>query len=88
MTITSKFIAAGIAASMVISPIAAQANTRAGDSGSVYAGAVSQPGLGREADGENLVGVPGIIAAIIAGAGIIAAIIIIEDDDNQSPGGN
>lgn len=89
MKAVSRLAMTAAAASMAFAPIAAQANTRAGDSGAVYsASSVSQPGSGREASGESLVGVPGILAAIAAALIAAGIIIIIDDDDNQSPGAN
>lgn len=86
--IASRLALSAAAASMAFAPIAAQANTRAGDSSTIYSGAVAQPGTGRSVDGEELVGVPGILAIIFAAAAIAGIIIIIDDDDNQSPGAN
>ncbi|GMN01949.1 hypothetical protein [Erythrobacter sp. MTPC3] len=77
------------AATLAFAPIAAQANTRAGDSTTVYSqGAVSQPGTARSADGEDLAGTGigaliAIFATLIVTGGII---ILIDDDDDQSPG--
>lgn len=82
------------AASMALAPIAAQANTRAGDNGTIYStSSLSQPGLGRSANGSNLAnteadaGITPIILGLLGGVLVIAAIIIItDDDDDQSPG--
>lgn len=80
------------AAGLVFSPIAAQANTRAGDNGAIYSGsALSQPGLARGATGAALANndaedIAPIILGILGGALVIIAIIIIDDDDDQSPG--
>ncbi|QFT75987.1 hypothetical protein [Erythrobacter sp. THAF29] len=87
----SRIAMSAAAACMVVAPIAAQANTRAGDNGTIYSGnAVSQPGLGRDVSGENLVndgdGLAAILLAILGGAAVIVAIIIIDDEDDQSPG--
>ncbi|MFW5634110.1 MAG: hypothetical protein ACOCYR_04385 [Erythrobacter sp.] len=73
------------AAGLALSPIAAQANTRAGDSTATYSAPVSQPGMGRSAEGEKLVG-PGFIAAILAAAAAVGIILLLDDDDDQSPG--
>lgn len=82
-------------ACMVFAPIAAQAKTRAGDSGVVYSqSAISQPGMGRSVDGMNIAnpdedeaaGVLRVLLAIFGGAAVIAALISIDDEDDQSPG--
>lgn len=73
---------------MALSPIASSAATRASDNPNVYQMASSAPGIGRSAEGEELVA-PGILVAVLAGAAIIGGIVIIDgDDDNQSPGAN
>jgi hypothetical protein len=88
----ARAVMATAAAIMVIAPVAAQANTRAGDSASVYRVSASKPGVGRaaqgesnsdrEADGET------ILIALLATAAIIGGIIIAagSGDNNQSPG--
>lgn len=89
MKLASRLAMTVAAAGLAFAPIAAQANTRAGDSGAVYsASAVSQPGLGRDADGETLKGTSGILLILFAAAAIAGIIIIIDDEDNQSPGAN
>ncbi|MEM7665248.1 MAG: hypothetical protein AAF250_05280 [Pseudomonadota bacterium] len=88
-TFASRLAVTVAAASMAFAPIAAQANTRAGDSSTIYSGsAVSQPGVGRSDDGESLKGTGGIIIILLAAAAVAGIIIIIDDDDNQSPGAN
>lgn len=84
----SRVMMAAAAATMAMAPSAAQANTRAGDSGAVYSTSAAQPGLGRSAEGENLKGGLSIILALLASAAIIGGIILASDsDDNgQSPG--
>ncbi|MHA7820235.1 MAG: hypothetical protein ACX930_11365 [Erythrobacter sp.] len=86
--IVSRALVSAAAVSMAFAPIAAQANTRAGDNAPVYSSeTVSQPGLAREADGEEMRGGAGIILLILAAAAAIAGIVIIADgDDGQSPG--
>jgi hypothetical protein len=82
----NRMLLAATAASVALLPIAAQAGTRAGDSGSVYG--VSAPGLGRAATGEALESDEGIVLALI-GAGLVVGGIIFasdSDDDGQSPG--
>ena len=88
MKTISRALVTVAAAGMAFAPIAVQANTRAGDNTPVYtAEAASQPGLGREADGENVRGASGVILLILATAAAIAGIIIVADgDDGQSPG--
>jgi hypothetical protein len=81
-----RVILSAAAASLAVLPIAAQANTRAGDNGSVYN--VSAPGLGRSADGESAVGGTAIILALIAAGLIFGGIYFASesDDEGQSPG--
>lgn len=93
----SKFITrmmlTAAAASMAVLPVAAQANTRAGDNGVVYSSSSAKPGLGREANGEKLVGfgflplVIGTVGLVISGF-LVATEVIGEDSDgdDQSPG--
>lgn len=90
---TSRLIVTAAAASMAFTPIAVQANTRAGDSAPIYASnSASQPGLARDAEGESFVGRPGVLIALFAAAAAIGAIVLIADEDdedsdeNQSPG--
>ena len=82
----NRMLLAATAASMALLPIAAQASTRAGDSGSVYG--VSAPGLGRAATGEALESDEGIVLALIGGGLVIGGIIFASesDDEGQSPG--
>ncbi|KEO88638.1 hypothetical protein EH31_16920 [Erythrobacter longus] len=85
---TSKFITTAAAAGLAFAPIAVQANTRAADSAPVYTSAsAAQPGLGRSAEGEDVVGVPGVIIGIFAAAAVIGAITIAasEDDEDTDP---
>lgn len=86
MKTANRMLLAAAAASMAFMPIAAQANTRAGDGGSVYN--VSAPGLGRSADGESVEGGTAIILALLAAGLIIGGIIFATDseDEGQSPG--
>ena len=85
----SRLAVTAAAASMAFAPIAAQANTRAADSAPVYtAQSSAQPGLARDAEGEDLAGSPSIIIALLAAAAIIGGVVAISDneDDGQSPG--
>jgi len=87
MKTVNRIILSAAAASMAVLPVAAQANTRAGDSGAIYS--TSAPGLGRAAEGEEVGGGgTGIIIAILAAAAVIGGIIMAtdSDDDGQSPG--
>ncbi|WP_298470093.1 hypothetical protein [uncultured Erythrobacter sp.] len=89
MKFASRLAMTAAAAGLAFAPIAAQANTRAGDSSTFYSGsAVSQPGVGRSADGEELKGTSGILIILFGAAVIAGIIIIIDDEDNQSPGAN
>lgn len=92
-----KLMTALAATGLVLTPVAAHANTRAGDNAGFYTGSQSQPGLGRTAGGERVGGGAGeIIALILAGlwaAGIVVVAADVGDDDddddnNQSPGAN
>lgn len=88
--IASRLAVATAAASMVLTPIAAQANTRAGDNATIYSSsAVSQPGTARNASGEDLDGAffnERLLFALIALLATAGVIIIIDDEDDQSPG--
>jgi hypothetical protein len=83
----TRLMMAAAAASMAVMPIAAQANTRAGDSGAVYRVAAA-PGLARTAEGESARSGSSIILALFAAAAIIGGIILAttSDDNCQSPG--
>lgn len=88
--LTSILAVAGLS----LAPIAAQANTRAGDSSATYSSALSQPGQGRSVEGENASGAGNIIAMALLGLWASGIIIVAADinfggdDDNQSPGAN
>lgn len=86
MKTLNRAILSAAAASLAMLPIAAQANTRAGDSDSVYS--VSAPGLGRAAEGESAISGTAVVLALIA-LGLIAGGIYFaadSDDEGQSPG--
>lgn len=87
MKTVTRIAMAAAAASMALMPIAAQANTRAGDSASVYSVSAA-PGVGRAAEGEGARSGLSIVLALLAGAAIIGGIILASssDDDGQSPG--
>ena len=89
MTKTLSRLALGAAAAgLAITPIAAQANTRAGDSARTYtAAAESQPGIGRTAERQRVAGGADVFALILVGlwaAGV--AFAIADDGPDQSPG--
>lgn len=90
MKIVSRAILTAAAVSMAALPIAAQAKTRAGDSGSIYT--ASAPGLGRADEGEEFAAGFPLIVAIVVAATVVAAVATIvdnasEDDDEElSPG--
>ena len=84
----SRMMFAAAAASMAFAPIAAQAGTRASDSGAVYSTSSSLPGMGREEDGESIKSGLSIILALLAAGLIVTGIVFATDDDGegQSPG--
>ncbi|MEM8725666.1 MAG: hypothetical protein AAGE86_09115 [Pseudomonadota bacterium] len=92
--ITQKLTVALAATGLILAPVAAQANTRAGDSASIYTSAQVGPGAGRAAEGDGLGGEPGdIIGILLAGLWLTGIIVIVADfdgdnNDNQSPGAN
>lgn len=85
----SRLAVTAAAASMAFAPVAVQANTRAGDNAPVYASeTTAQPGLARDAEGEQARGTSGILIALLAAAAIIGGVIAVSDtsDNGQSPG--
>ena len=85
----SRVMISAAAAGMVFAPIAAQANTRAADNAPVYtAETEAQPGLAREAEGENMRGGASVVLLLLAAAAAVAGVIALAsgDDDGQSPG--
>ena len=92
----TRMMAATAALGLVAAPMVASANTRAGDSGSVYSTSNSMPGLGRAAAGEGqgeedagtgaylLFG--GAIIAAVTGILIATDVITFDNDDCASPG--
>ena len=83
----TRIVMTAAAASMALMPIAAQANTRAGDSGSVYSVSAA-PGVGRAAEGESISGVFSIILGLLGTAALISVAIFASssDGDGQSAG--
>lgn len=95
LTKTRTLIAAIAAASLVTMPMAAQANTRAGDNGRVYTASSVQPGAGVAAEGEDIAGgaaIGDIIAYVLVtiwftGLGFVVA-DASSDSEKQSAGAN
>lgn len=86
---TWKVIMTAAAAGLAFAPIAAQANTRAGDQAPVYTSSSSaQPGLGRSAEGEGVVGVPAILIGIFSAAAIVGGIAVASSEDSEDTGGS
>ncbi len=86
---TSQMIVALATAALAIVPVAAQANTRAGDSGAVYSAPVSQPGTARANDGETFAGGASVFALVLVAlwlSGIVLIAVDEDDEDRQSPG--
>ncbi|TRD11648.1 hypothetical protein FGU71_07065 [Erythrobacter insulae] len=91
--IATKFAVTVAAAGLALSPIAAQANTRAGDSGSIYGAEASSAGaiFGAVYDDDDEVAglwgrLSGVIAGLLAATVIIGVLSIADDSDDQSPG--
>ena len=82
----SRALFGAAAAGMVFAPIAAQANTRAADNAPVYSVSVAQPGMAREAEGENLRGGSTILLILAVAAAGFGIYTIIDSDDPASPG--
>ena len=89
MKFMSRAMVTAAATSMAFAPIAAQANTRAGDGGPVYTSTAAQPGMARNAKGEDVRGKGcSIILILLASAAAIGGIVIAfsNGDCDQSPG--
>ena len=70
LTSVKRLLLTAAAASMVLTPVAAQAKTRAGDSGAIYS-VEAAPGLGRDAEGEAARRV------FRFGAGLFATVVVM-----------
>lgn len=89
MKTMTRILAATAAMGVAFAPIAAQANTRAGDSGAVYSVSNSAPGLGRSDEGEAQAGgFPFLIVFVVVavGLGIYVSTDPDDDGDRVSPG--
>ena len=89
----SKVLLALSTASLTLSPIAAQAGTRASDTSTVYSAPASQPGMERNAEGERFEGLNAfhIFLFFYVAAWTTGFLIEVTDDDDeddifQSPG--
>lgn len=87
MNIVSRTLLSAGALGFALAPIAAQAGTRAGDSGVIYSAPVSAPGTGKAAKGENAAS-GGVLLLAVAAVGLIVAGIVVasSSDNDQSPG--
>lgn len=93
MTHMIRRMALGAAATgLAIAPIAAEANTRAGDSARTYSAPASAPasapGTGRTVEGSRIAGGADIVAFILVGLWATGVVFAVTDDDgpDQSPG--
>ena len=91
--LSSRLAAATAAASLALSPIAAHANTRAGDMATIYSphgDAASGLYLGGnhedDDDDDDRRGL--LLVALFGLAAIFGMVAVIGDDDDQSPPGN
>ena len=89
MNTLSRLICTFAAGGLAFIPVAAQANTRAGDNSTIYttpmavgSGIAASTGVEDE-DDENE-----FFVYLLAGSWATGIIFIIFEDDNQSPGGN
>lgn len=86
MKMFSKTLVSAAALSLAVLPVAAQAGTRAGDSGTSFAAATSAPGLGRDTKGEKVDGTGIVIGLLALGAVAAGIIIAATSGQDQSPG--
>ena len=88
----SRIAVATAAISMALSPVAAHANTRAGDSGVVIAmqsGTTSDPWIIGDDEGAGFwLDSRGVLAIVLGAFAITGMIVVVSDGDNQSPGAN
>lgn len=88
----TRLMAATAALGLVAAPIVAQANTRAGDRGTVYSTSNALPGLGRAASGEGQeegIGAGEVLLGLGAAGLIVAGAVVAANsgsDDDASPG--
>lgn len=81
----SRLALSAAAATMAFAPIAAQANTRAGDNGAIYAStAIAPPILDEEDDDDD--GIGAWIFGLLGAVGVMLVLVSIDDSDDQSPG--
>lgn len=84
----SRIMLAAAASSLAITPVVAQAGTRASQSAATYS--VSGPGKGRDAKGESLTPAFTIFLGILALGTIAATVAAVasgsSDDSGRSPG--
>jgi hypothetical protein len=88
----SRLALATAALGMALSPVAAHANTRAGDAGVIYAaqsGSTSDPWIvGDDDEGGFWLDSRGILAIVLGAFAIAGMVVVVSDGDNQSPGAN
>lgn len=85
-----RLVFATAAISMAFAPIAAQANTRAGDNSAIYA-VENATVVGDDDDDDDRRGagwLRGVLFAILIVGAIGGMAIVVGDGDNQSPGAN
>jgi hypothetical protein len=86
MKAISNLLVSVAAAGLAFAPIAAQANTRAGDSSPIYSSAMVSSSMAQDNDGEGM-GAGTLIIGVLAVAAIIGAIVIaLDSDEPASPG--
>lgn len=87
MNVLSRTMLAAAAASMTVLPVAAEAGTRAGDSGTTYA--ISAPGKGRVAKGENFLFGLGFLLSFVVVGGVVVSVVVTAvaiSNNNRTPG--
>jgi hypothetical protein len=78
----SRISIAAAAALMVVTPIAAQANTRASDTGTVY-NVDASPGIGRVAEGESIKFQSLFLLIFLSSAPFIASFFLSTNQNNN-----